>query len=75
MCVMDLDDDVLIESDLFDISDVVFDIPPTRNKCKIYLVAKSDTPFTLMKYYLALKSYVEKIEAEMNIFEEPEQRM
>lgn len=70
---MDFDDDeieAITESDLFDVSDVTWDVKQTKNKCKIYLIAESDTPFNLMKFYLALKEYTFRIESELGVMSE-----
>jgi len=67
-------DDDLFEMELYDTSDVTFDIK-TRSRREIALVAKAATSdFNLVKYYLSLKEYVEKIEAELNISERDDEK-
>ncbi len=71
--MQDFDDEeieAIAESELFDCSDVTWDVKNTRNKCKIYLIAESDTPFNLMKFYLALKEYTFRIENEIGVMPE-----
>lgn len=71
--MQDYDDEIeeILESDLFDVSDVTWDTKRTKDMHKIYLIAKAeDTPFNLFKYYLALKAYVFKMEQEIGIMDE-----
>lgn len=75
---MDLDDDEFVnaiaENELFDTSDVSWNVKQTKDKRKVYLIAESETPFNLMKMYLALKEYTFRIETEIGIMnEEPEE--
>ena len=66
------EDDEEIEpfvADLFDPSDVVWDMPKTKSRRKVMLTATSETDFCLMKLYLALVALTEKIEEEMGIME------
>ena len=68
-CVMsNYDDEAILESDLYDISDVVFEIKQKRRR-EIALIATSETDFNLMKYYLALKNYIEQIEHEIGVMD------
>ena len=54
----------------YDISDVDFEMKQP-NRREIRLIAKASTSdFNLVKYYLALKSFVEKIEKDLDIMEE-----
>lgn len=57
-------------AELCDISDVRFSMQPNKNRCRVVLVAESDTDFNLMKFYLALKAYVERIESEIGVMTE-----
>lgn len=67
----DEDIEMIAECELFDISDVSWNTKSTKDMKKIYLIAEAeDLPFNLMKYYLALKAYVFKMEAEIGVFEE-----
>jgi hypothetical protein len=59
------------ERELFDVNDVVFDIKQNTRKGLLILIAHSDAHWTLMRYYLAFKLYVCKLEQEMGIMEEP----
>lgn len=63
----------LTELELFDISDIKIDIQRTKNSTKLYLILKSESPINLMRFYLSIKGYVEKIENELGVMpEEPE---
>lgn len=66
-----LDDDVF-GAEMFDTSDVVFEMPYRKKRNEVYLVAKSNSDFNLVKYYLALKDFVQKIEDDLNIMETAE---
>lgn len=71
--MQDQDEEIneISESDLFDISNVKFDTKRTKDMRKIYLIAEdTEIPFNLMKYYLALKSYIFKIEQEIGIMDD-----
>ncbi len=67
------DTDDIFHPDLYDISDVEFEMyQPPKKRRHIYITLKSETDFNLVKLYLALKGYVEKIEEELNIMEAAE---
>lgn len=57
--------------ELFNTEDVVFDVKPGRRRNEITLVARcsSKRDFNLIRYYLALKGFVEKIERELDLLE------
>lgn len=57
--------------ELFDISNVKFDLKQNTSKGLLVLIAQSEDHWNLMRYYLALRSYVLKLEAEMGIMPEP----
>lgn len=57
-------------AEMCDISDVTITMPPNRKRNRVVLVIESETDFNLMKFYLSLKSYVEKIETEIGIMVE-----
>lgn len=65
-------DDERFAPELYDTSDVKFHMPPSRSRKRVVLVADSETDFNLVKYYLALKEFTEKIERELNIMEKTE---
>ena len=48
-------------AEMCDISDVRFYMPPNKRRTRVVLIAESDSDFNLMKFYLALKAYVERI--------------
>lgn len=68
---MSNDDESLDLSDyeLFDTSDITFDVQRTKGMCKLYVVMKSETPINLMRFYLSLKEYLFQIETEIGICE------
>jgi len=53
--------------EIFDPSDVTWEMPKTKTRRKVMLVATSETDFNLMKLYLSLVALTEKIEEEMGI--------
>lgn len=57
----------ITDAELFDPSDVEIDFTKSKNIKEITLVMKSQTPFNLIKFYLALKDYVEGMEDELGI--------
>lgn len=59
--------------EMYNTSDVKFTMKDGRRRNEVVLVAKSETDFNLLKYYLALKSFTEKIERELDIMEEAEE--
>jgi hypothetical protein len=61
----------LSEFELFDTSDITFDVQRTKGMCKLYVAMKSETPINLMRFYLALKEYLFQIEQEIGVMEEP----
>jgi hypothetical protein len=69
---MSHDDEDLDLSDyeLFDVSDITFDVQRLKNNTKLYLVMRSETPINLMRFYLSLKEYVFQIEQEIGVMDE-----
>lgn len=69
--LLDEDDDTLVEvsHELYDTSDVEFGIHQKSRK-EIFLRVKSNSDFNLIRFYLALRDYVDKIEAELNVMPE-----
>lgn len=61
-----------MDTDLFDPSDVTWEILDSRRTDQITIILKSEGRFNLMKIYLALKMITEKIELELNIMEDAE---
>lgn len=61
----------LSEYELFDTSDITFDVQRTKGMCKLYVVMKSETPINLMRFYLALKEYLFQLETEIGVCETP----
>lgn len=55
--------------DMYDTSDVEIVIQDGKRRNEVVLVATSKSDFNLVKFYLALKAYVEKIEWELNVLE------
>lgn len=65
----ELDDIEVFDAELYDTSDVKVDLK-NRSRREIALVFKASTAdFNLIKFYLALRDYVDKIERELNIME------
>lgn len=62
-------------AEMYDISDVKFHIKQTRSRRKVELVAESESDFNLFKYYLALKTYIERIEHEIGVMDGPPEVM
>jgi hypothetical protein len=58
--------------DFFDVEDVSFDLPKSKNRCEVVIVMKSDTPFNLVKLFLALGKLHDQMENEMGVFDEHE---
>jgi hypothetical protein len=58
---------VAFEADMYDTSDVVFSIKENKRRTEVTLVATSKTNFNLLKYCLALRDFVDKVERELNI--------
>lgn len=58
------------DATLYDSSDVTFEMKQPHRR-EIRLIAKASVAdFNLVKYYLALKAFVEKIEKELDIMEQ-----
>lgn len=68
-CVEDLEDEIY-DFELFDISDITLDFQQVKRLNRIYLIMKSETPINLMRFYLKLKDYIAKMEAEIGVMEE-----
>jgi hypothetical protein len=66
----DLDDDEPYFADLVDISDVTVDMIPRKSRREVLFIVKSKSDFNLIKLYLALKNYTEKIEDEIGVLAE-----
>lgn len=56
--------------DIFDCSDVTWEIEPSKRRGEVRILLKAEEQFNLMKIYLSLLMMAEKIELELNIFEE-----
>lgn len=59
--------------ELYNTSDVVFTMKDGRRRNEVVLIATADSSFNLIKYYLSLKAFVEKIERELEIMEEADE--
>lgn len=70
MANSDDDDFEDLSPDLFDTSDVVFSVKETKRRNEITLVARAESDFSLIKYYLALQMYLEMIAKELDIMEQ-----
>jgi hypothetical protein len=60
------------DCELYDTSDVTFTIKQNKAQNEIALIAKcsATSKFNLVKYYLSLREYVDKIESELGIMSE-----
>lgn len=68
----DKSDMEVFPAELYDSSDVKIDIKqPSRREIRVTLKA-STADFNLVKFYLSLKDFVEKIEGELGIMERTE---
>ncbi len=56
--------------EMYNTDDVTFSMKDGRRRNEVILIAKSDSDLNLVKYYLALKAFIEKIEVEMDIMGE-----
>lgn len=61
-----------MDADLFDCSDVTWEVEDSKRSDQVKIILKSETKFNLLKTYLALKMITEKIELELNILDEAE---
>lgn len=61
----------LSDWELFDTSDITFDVQRTKGMCKLYVVMKSETPINLMRFYLSLKEYLFQLEQGIGVCETP----
>lgn len=59
-----------MDAELFDPSDITWEIAPSKRNDRVTIVLKSEGSFNLMKIYLGLKMIAEKIELELNILEQ-----
>jgi hypothetical protein len=57
------------DAELFDISDVTCDIPKSKSRREVILVLRSQSNFNLMKFYLALRQYLEQMEDDIGVLE------
>lgn len=60
----------ITDHELFDTSDITFDVQRLKGMCRLHIVMKSETPINLMRFYLSLKEYLFKIENEIGVMEE-----
>lgn len=70
----DQDEDIgdeICDAALFDVSDVKFELKQNVRKHLFTLIASSEDHWNLMRFYLALRAYVVKLEQEMGIMAEP----
>lgn len=56
--------------EMYNTEDVVFSMRDGRKRNEVVLTAKSKSDFNLVRYYLALRFFVEKIERELDIIGE-----
>lgn len=57
-------------ADMFDASDVEWEIKETKRADKIHIILSSERRFNLIKTYLSLKLLVEKLELQLGLMEE-----
>lgn len=57
---------------LFDISDVTFNIRPTKSRRRFAIEFESKTDMCLLKIALAMRTLTEKVEHELGILEDAE---
>lgn len=68
---LDEDDEIdLKDFELFDISDITYDMFTSKNRKKFSITAVSERDFNLMRIYLWLKATTERLEQELGIMEE-----
>jgi len=60
----------MTDQELFDITDVEWEIEKTNRRDRVTIILKSETAMSVLKTYLALKMICEKIEIELNILDE-----
>jgi len=58
------------DAELFDISDVDYEIKPSRKRNEVTIVMRAETNLNLIKIYLKLKEMIENIEKQLNILDE-----
>jgi hypothetical protein len=58
-------------AEIYDISDVKHSLGQTKSRKEIWIRFSSESDFNLMRFYLCLRSYVDKMEIEMGIQEGP----
>jgi hypothetical protein len=66
----DLDDLEDLSPELFNTSDLDWDIRTFRKGKEIHLVCKSPEHINLMRYYLGLRLYIERMELEIGVMAE-----
>lgn len=67
-----MDERDYFEADMFDASDVEYEVLPSKKRTQVDIRLKSETDFNLIKIYLGLKSICDKIETELGIMEAAE---
>jgi hypothetical protein len=58
--------------DMYDASDVTWEIKETKRADKVHIILSTEGRFNLIKTYLGLKLLVEKIETQIGVMEETE---
>lgn len=59
-----------LSPELYNIEDIVFTMKDSKRRTEVTLVAKGERDINLIRYYLALKDLVEKIERELGVMTE-----
>lgn len=72
LIIADVEDIEIDSPEMFDISDVTFEMPESRSRRVVNVRLRSESDFNLIKFYLALNFYVEKMENEIGIMAESE---
>lgn len=66
-----VDAEVISAAEMYDISDVKYSLGQTKSRKEIWLRMSSSDQFNLMRFYLALKYYIDSMEVEMGVLEGP----
>lgn len=69
-----MEEDEVDEYELFDISDITIDLIPRKTRREAILQIKGKRELGVMRYYLALRAHLHKIELELGVEEESDQR-